>query len=236
MPSARAPLMLAVAPGLHREAVEERRLRDVGRLRPVVDLAGAAGDLLPHRVRVRQVAVEPAERRRVARDRQHRGDLVRRRPDVACRYTGLPSRAGAERLGRQVLQHGAGDRVGDDQRRRGEEVRLEVRMDARLEVAVARQHRRADEVVLRDRVVDLGRQVAGVADAGRAAVGGDVEAELLEVGQQPRLLEVLGDDARARRERGLDVRRDRQALSRRPSSRAGPRRAARSGSTCWCTT
>ena len=71
-------------------------------------------------------------------------------------------------------------------------------MDARLEVAVARQHGGADEVVADDRLVDLRRQVAGVADAGRAAVGGDAEAELLEVGQQAGLRQVVGDDARAR--------------------------------------
>ena len=56
-----------------------------------------------------------------------------------------------------------------------------------------------------------GEQVAGVADAGRAAVGGDAEAELLEVRQQAGLRQVLGDDARAGRERGLDVRLDREA-------------------------
>ena len=78
-------------------------------------------------------------------------------------------------------------------------------MDARLEVAVARQHGGADEVVGDDRVVDLGREVAGVADARRAAVRGDGEAELLEVGQQARLGQVLGDGARAGRERRLDV-------------------------------
>jgi len=36
-------------------------------------------------------------------------------------------------------------------------------MDARLEVTVARQHRRADQVVLGDDLVDLRREVAGVA-------------------------------------------------------------------------
>ena len=45
---------------------------------------------------------------------------------------------------------------------------------------------RADEVVGHDRVVDLGREIAGVADARRAAVGRDREAELLEIGQQAR--------------------------------------------------
>ena len=63
-----------------------------------------------------------------------------------------------------------------------------------------------------DRLVDLGRAGAGVADARRAAVGRDVEAELLEVGQEPGLGQVLGDHARARRERGLDVRLDREAV------------------------
>ena len=59
-------------------------------------------------------------------------------------------------------------------------------MDARLEVAVAGEHGGADEIVGHDRVVDLGREVAGIADARRAAVRGDREAELLEIGQQTR--------------------------------------------------
>ena len=112
----------------------------------------------------------------------------------------------ADRLRHQVARHGAGDRIGHHQRRAGQEVGLQVRVDAGLEVAVAREHGGADQVVLRDRLVELGRQVAGVADAGGAAVGRDGKAELLEVGQQAGLLQVLGDDARAGRERGLDVR------------------------------
>jgi hypothetical protein len=52
----------------------------------------------------------------------------------------LPSLAGAERLGGDVDLHRAGERVGDDQRRRGEIVRLHVGVDAAFEVAVARQH------------------------------------------------------------------------------------------------
>ena len=78
-------------------------------------------------------------------------------------------------------------------------------MDSRLEIAVARQDRGTHEVVRRDDLVDLGRQVAGIADAGRAAVGREVEAELFEVRQQVGLSEVFGDDARSRRERSLDV-------------------------------
>ena len=60
MPSARAPLTSLRRAGRHREAVEERRLGDVGRRRPVVDLPRDAGDASPHRVRVGDVAVVAA--------------------------------------------------------------------------------------------------------------------------------------------------------------------------------
>ena len=41
-----------------------------------------------------------------------------------------------------------GERVGDDERRRGEVVRLHLGVDARLEVAVAGEHGADDEVAL----------------------------------------------------------------------------------------
>ena len=56
----------------------------------------------------------------------------------------------AERLLRQVDVDAAGEGVGDDQRRRGEEIRPHLGVDAALEIAVAAQHRRDDEVVLVD--------------------------------------------------------------------------------------
>ena len=55
---------------------------------------------------------------------------------------------GAQRVVHQVDVHRAGQRVGDDQRRRGEVVHLHVGVDAALEVAVARQHRGDGEVAL----------------------------------------------------------------------------------------
>ena len=204
IPSARAPRMSPRLDGRHPEAVEERRLGDVRRRGPVVDLAGGAGDRAPQRIGVGDVAVESAVDRRVLRVAHHRGDLVRRRPEIL--EVDRAVLADPDRLGREVAQHRAGDRVRDDQRRGGEEVRLEVRMDPGLEVAVARKDRRTDEIVGGDRFVEFLPEVAGIADAGRAAVRGDAEAELLEVGQEAGLGQVVGDDARAGRERGLDVR------------------------------
>ena len=117
----------------------------------------------------------------------------------------------AERLVVEVDVHRPGERVGDAQRRRGEVVHLHVGVDPALEVAVAGQHRDDGQVLGVHDVGDLLGQRPAVADAGRAAVADEVEAELLEVLGQAGAVEVLGHDLRARRERGLDPRLDRQA-------------------------
>src|SRR5690606_40744811 len=70
---------------------------------------------------------------------------------------------------------------------------------------------RADQIVLQNGRIEVRRQVAGVADAGGAAIGGHVESQLLEVGQQAGLAQVVGDDAGSGGQRCLDVRRDFQA-------------------------
>ena len=85
-------------------------------------------------------------------------------------------------------------------------------MHARLEVAIAGEDADADEVVARDGFLDARIERAGVADAGRAAVADGVEAELVEVRLQSAALVVVGDDARAGRERGLDDARHAQPL------------------------
>ena len=195
---------------LHGEVGEERRLGNVGRLRPVVHLARGRRHLLPEHVVLAEVLVQAAEGRRVHGEFHQGGDFVVGRPDMADVHVLAILRL-ADRLGAEVLEHRAGDRVGHHQRGRGEEVGADVGVDARLEVAVAREHGRADQVVLDDGFLDRLRQRAGVADAGGAAVAGRVEAKLLEVGQEPRLGQVLGHHARPWGERGLDVRLDRQA-------------------------
>ena len=50
----------------------------------------------------------------------------------------------------EVEIHPAGQRVGDDERRGSQVVRLDLRVDARLEVAVSREHGTDDQVAVRD--------------------------------------------------------------------------------------
>src|SRR5207247_1674198 len=79
-------------------------------------------------------------------------------------------------------------------------------MDARLEVAVYGQDGAYDQIAFGHRARDRVRKRTGVPDAGRAPVADRVEAELLEVPGQARLVVVLGDDLGAWCEARLDPR------------------------------
>ena len=160
-------------------------------------------------------------------------DFLGGRPDVLEEDL-LALAVDAERLLGEIDLHRAGERVGDDQRRRGEIVGAHVGVDAAFEVAVAGQHRGGDQIVLVDRFGNLRRQRAGIADAGGAAEADEVEAELVEILLQAGLLEIFGDDLRAGRERGLHPRLRRSGPAPPPCARAGRRRSSRSGSRCWC--
>ena len=191
---------------LRRHALEERRPLDVGRaLVPGVQVALGNGQRLPALVAGEDVGVLLVEHAAVERGGDGLLDLRARGPEVAQEDVGALAVL-AERLGVEVDVDPAGERVGHDERRRGQVVRPHLGMDARLEVAVAREHRADDEVVLLDGLRDRLRQRPGVPDAGRAAVADGVEAELLEVRRQAGLVVVVGDDARAGRERRLDPR------------------------------
>ena len=82
-------------------------------------------------------------------------------------------------------------------------------MDARLEIAVPGKNGRSHKIVFRNRLFDLGMERAGIADAGRAAVANDVEAEPIELILEAGLLQVIGNDTGAGREGGFDRRVDR---------------------------
>ena len=118
--------------------------------------------------------------------------------------TGLPSASSPMGVGGEVDVHRAGQRVGHHERRRGQVVHPHVGVDASLEVPVAREHRRPPRGRLLDGVGHAVEQRAGVADAGGAAVADEVEAELLQRLGQAGPLEVVHDDPRAGRQRGLD--------------------------------
>src|SRR5262245_5436899 len=81
-------------------------------------------------------------------------------------------------------------------------------MYAGLEVAVARQDARRDQVVGYDLLFDLRVERAGVADTARTSISDHIEAELVEIRLQSGLRQIIGNDARAGAERSLDLRLD----------------------------
>ena len=68
-------------------------------------------------------------------------------------------------------------------------------MDAALKVAVARKHRRGDEVTARDGFCNFCWQGTRVTNTGCTAISDDVESELRERIDQIRLFEVFGHNA-----------------------------------------
>ena len=130
-------------------------------------------------------------------------DLVHRRPQLGEEHR-VARGVLADGIGGQVGVDGPRERVGHDERRRRQVVHPHVGVDAPLEVPVAREHRGHGQVALPDGVADAFEQRAGVADARRAAVADEVEAERLQWLHEAGPLEVVDHDARPRRERGLD--------------------------------
>ena len=111
-------------------------------------------------------------------------DLLRASARCRAGRPGLPSEPAPSGSRLQVDVDRPGQRVGDHQRRRGEVVGQGQRVDAAFEVAVAAQHRGRDQIALLDRRADRLRQRPAVADAGRAAVADQVEAQRLQRRQQ----------------------------------------------------
>ncbi len=94
----------------------------------------------------------------------------------------------------------------DDQRRTRQKRRAHRRMNARLEIAVARQHGARHDVVVVDGFLKTGIDRTGRAEAGRATVTREHEAEFVEIALQTRRREIFADHARAGCQRHLDPR------------------------------
>ena len=109
----------------------------------------------------------------------------------------------AERIALDVEANRACQCVSDDQRRRGEECLLGIRVDTAIEVAIAGQHGRGVQIAVYDLLLDLRVQRTGHAVAGRAGERHDTEAEFLQFRLQAGFFQVERDSLRARRQRAL---------------------------------
>ncbi len=77
---------------------------------------------------------------------------------ISLRYTGRPSLPMPRGSVVEIDVHLSGERIRDDERRRREIVRANLRMNSSFEVPVAGKHGRHDQVAVGDGLGNVGRQ------------------------------------------------------------------------------
>ncbi len=122
----------------------------------------------------------------------------------------------SDRIGQDVAIDVAGERVRHRERGRGQESGLDLRVHAAGEVAVSGENGHPMDAALLDGLPHRGRERTRIADAGRAAVADDAEAERLEILEEPRPPQIaLGGGEPGAKEvftQGFGVRPRRRAL------------------------
>nr|GEU28025.1 hypothetical protein [Tanacetum cinerariifolium] len=127
-------------------------------------------------------------------------DFRVRRPDVR-QPDGCAVGIGAQYVFFDIEADGAGNRVRHHQRRRRQERLLGVRVDAAVEIAVARQDGGGIQVALDHFLLDHGIERAGHAVARRAGISHHAEAQLFQLRHQARFFQVQGNGLGAWRQR-----------------------------------
>ena len=179
--------------GCHRHAVEIRRVRNISAARaPLISVRPFDLNGLPMPVAFIDVSIARDEHGPINIGVHGGADFGVRRPKVfqidVMAVGCLP-----DWRGREVLRHRALQRIGHHQRRRREEVRANVGRNAAFEIAIARQDRGGNDVVVVDSLADRFGERAAVADAGRAAIADEIEADRVEMRLQPGLDQIISD-------------------------------------------
>src|SRR5437764_4283891 len=174
---------------------------------PLINVTGTGWNFVPLRILIGEIAIKFAENFRRKRGLHGVAHFLQARPEIAQKNV-LSAFVLADRLFCQIKINPAGKCERDYQRGRHQEIRLDVLMDARFEIAVSRKDRGRDQVVIVNRFLDLGVKWARITNAGGATISDQIEPKLIEVRLQSSLRWVIRDHARARRERSLNGRID----------------------------
>ena len=185
--STRAPRTSLTGAGSRRHAVKVRSLANIGGFRlPLIYVACRELQLAASSDR-RAVTVEYS----FVKIPESIDDAMV--SETSCWWARCPQKDGlsglvfTERIGVEVVVDTSGKRVGHHQRRRHEVISADIGVNAAFEVTIAAEHGDGDKTVIVNGLGNIDRQRAGVADARRAAVTDDVEAQLIEIGNSPAL-------------------------------------------------
>ncbi len=138
-------------------------------------------------------------------------NLALRRPDVRHVYR-LAVSALADGVLAQVDVDAPRQRKRHHQRRRHQVIGAHFRVDASLKIPVPRKHRRDHEFFLVDRLRNFRGQWSRISDARCTSVPDQMKFQLLEIGRQSSLRQVVGHDFRSGSQRSLHPRRHLQPL------------------------
>ena len=108
-----------------------------------------------------------------------------------------------DRIGQDIATDVSCQRECDDERRRGQEPGLQLRVHPPGEISVARQDRDRDDAARGHCLGDFIRERSRVADAGGAPIADDAKADGFEILEQAGAPEVALRGRRSWRERGL---------------------------------
>ena len=163
---------------LQGEVIEERWLGNVGGFWPCIDFANRGLNRIPQRGFLRKTAVLILKRGGVKGNGEQGFDLIVGWPNVFEQHRHT-FRIHAQRLGGQVNIHASCQRVCQNQRRRSQEIRFDVRLNPCFKIAIAREHRCGDELIVHNAFGDFRRELARIANTGGAAVGHHLKTELV---------------------------------------------------------
>lgn len=187
------------------DTLEEGRLVDVGRvLSPCEQFTLRSNKLVPSLVSGESVSVELLEESGGHNGLDDLGNLITSGPDVSEEDV-LAFLVLSNGLSLKINVDGSGKRVGNNERRRSQEVGTRQGVDTTLEVSVSGENRAGNEIGVSDGLVDLLRQGTGVTDAGHATVSSGSVTKLVQVLVDTGVLEVLGNNTRTGGKRSLNV-------------------------------
>ena len=127
-------------PGLHGEILEKWRLVDViAFFIPLINVARARWNFVPLRILTGKIAIELTESFRGERGLHDVPDFAESRPEIAKKRF-VAVLVFSDRVAREIDMDPTGQGEGDNQRRRHQEIRFDMLMHARFEIAIARKN------------------------------------------------------------------------------------------------
>src|SRR5262249_13671725 len=169
---------------LQRESVKEWLFVNVvAVLVPLINVARAGGNFVPLRVLIGEIAIKFSKNFRRESGLHGVAHFGQAGPEVAQKYF-VSVFVRADRFFGHIEIDAACECERDNQWRGHQEIGFDVLMNACFEITVSGKDGRGNQIVIMNGFLDLGVEWTGIANAGRATIPDEIEAELVEISLQ----------------------------------------------------